>query len=218
MSGLDARFSNCSCFSYVRDRVSVSRSVALELCEQEKSIKELRGTVKELRDKLYFLVAYEPGPLNEGFRGDIILVGYDEEPVHAHRFILAGKSDVFRRMFENDMREKESGIVRIEDATAPVLRSMVKFCYTAEASFTEASVAEVLRIAHKYCIIDLKTVCESELSKDINADNICDRMVVAEMYEAKSLEYKLNVFFKENFDRLNMYSVVAKRLCSRSDK
>ncbi|KAL2611338.1 hypothetical protein R1flu_023030 [Riccia fluitans] len=182
--------------------VSIDVLLAVDLCEKEK--------------RLEFLSAYESNPLSKDFRGDVRLVGYDQEPVFAHRIILAGKSQVFKRMFENDMEEKETGIVQIDDASIPVLRSNVKYCYTADISFTtETSVEELLKIDHKYCIGNLKTLCDEVLSRTINEDNICDRMVLAEIYEVKKLEGNLNRFYSENLDKLNIYSLVAKRLCTR---
>ncbi|KAL3682448.1 hypothetical protein R1sor_000470 [Riccia sorocarpa] len=142
------------------------------------------------------------------------LMGCDQQHVHAHRFILAGRSTVFRRMFENDMNEKESGVVRIDDANTHVLRAMVNYCYTADVVFTaEATAEEVVKVAIKYCLSNLKAMCLSHLSKNINEDNVCERLLLAELYEGKDLRRAIEKFFVSNPSEV--YSSFAKRLCMR---
>ncbi|BBN19026.1 hypothetical protein MPTK1_8g07410 [Marchantia polymorpha subsp. ruderalis] len=161
--------------------------------------------------KVRFLQAYSPGPLSPLFRGDVTFVGCDLVPVFAHRFIMAGKSTVFGKMFDIDMKEKEIGTVQVDDADAPVLRSMVNFCYTAEILFTEeASVEEVMKLAHKYDISELKEVCESELCEGINEENLCTRLRLAHIYDIKTLNAVGVKFFKDNFD--DVYPSVVERL------
>ncbi|KAL3682621.1 hypothetical protein R1sor_000643 [Riccia sorocarpa] len=164
------------------------------------------GVFKDWREKvleknLRFLRAYEVSPLSEDFRGDVEFIGFDRISVYAHRFILAGRSKVFQRMFDTEMNEKKSGIIRVEDTLAPVLRSLVNYCYTAEIKFTEeAPTDELLKVAEKYDIEDLKAVCEDELSENISKDNLSKRVTLARLYNAKKLDSMTRAFFKANFD------------------
>ncbi|KAG6556129.1 hypothetical protein Mapa_002070 [Marchantia paleacea] len=192
---VDVCISNCTQYGgRFLCKLCVDRTVALALNKKP---------LHDLENKVRFLQAYEPGPLSELFRGDVSFVGCDLEPVFAHRFIMAGKSVVFRKMFDIDMKEKESGTVQVDDAVAPVLRSMVNYCYTADILFTEEAPAEeVLKLAHKYDINELKAVCESELSRGLR---------LAHIYDAKKLDAVAARFFKENFD--DVYTRVVERLC-----
>ncbi|KAL3682299.1 hypothetical protein R1sor_000321 [Riccia sorocarpa] len=163
--------------------------------------------------RLRFLREYESSPLSKDFRGDIRFLGWDGEEVHAHKFVMAGRSVVFRRMFSSDMQEKETGIVHCPDASAPVLKSMVNFCYTAEIQFTEeASPEEVLKIAHKYDIKNLKLVCEDELIIRIKEANVYELVMLAQKYDAKQLDKAIAKFFKEGFDVV--YPIFVQRLCN----
>ncbi|KAL3682594.1 hypothetical protein R1sor_000616 [Riccia sorocarpa] len=160
---------------------------------------------------LLFLRKYEVSPLCKDFRGDIKFVGSNGEEVYAHKFILVERSMVFRRMFDVDMG-KESGIVECPDVGAPVLRSMVNFCYTADIEFTdEAPAEEMLKIAHTYQIDYLKVVCEDELVEDIDKESFCRLLLLARKYDAKLLSEELEDYFRESFD--DVYPVFAKRLC-----
>ncbi|KAL3682073.1 hypothetical protein R1sor_000095 [Riccia sorocarpa] len=162
---------------------------------------KLRGRrEKEPERNLRFLRAYEISPLSDDFRGDVEFIGGDGKSVFAHRFILAGRSRVFQRMLDTEMKEKKSGIIRVDDVPAPVLRSMVNYCYTAEINFTEEAPAdELLKVAEKYDIEDLKAVCEDELSKDISRDNLSKRVTLARLYNAKKLDKMTRDYFKTNF-------------------
>ncbi|KAL3682622.1 hypothetical protein R1sor_000644 [Riccia sorocarpa] len=162
---------------------------------------KLNWREKGLEKKLRCLRAYEVSPLSEDFGGDVKFIGCDGKSVYAHRFVLAGRSTVFQRMFDTEMNEKKSGIIRVEDTPAPVLRSLVNYCYTAEIEFTEeAPPNELLKVADKYEIEDLKAVCEDELSKHISKDNLSKRVTLARLYNAKKLDRMTQEFFKENFD------------------
>ncbi|GBL87858.1 hypothetical protein AVEN_274629-1 [Araneus ventricosus] len=49
----------------------------------------------------------------------------------AHKIILSASSSVFNAMFSNDMKEKESDCVNIEDLSDDALRRMLLYIYTA---------------------------------------------------------------------------------------
>ncbi|KAL3682577.1 hypothetical protein R1sor_000599 [Riccia sorocarpa] len=193
----------------VRRQVKVSGTIRKEKREGEAfESKPLQGFEKKLR----FLRAYDPAPLSELFMGDIKFVGSDEKPVYAHRFIIAGKATVFQRMFHSDMKEKKSGTVVLNDASSPVIRSMVNFCYTAETEFTEdASAEEMLKISHKYDIRDLKQECDKELAKGVDQNNLCRLLKLAHLYDAKKLDSATARFFGRNFK--DVYKNVVERLC-----
>ncbi|KAL3682572.1 hypothetical protein R1sor_000594 [Riccia sorocarpa] len=202
---------DCNCCRR-SEKICIEQEAAHSLSETIERLVELQNSLEK---KLRFLQAFEPGPLSKYFRGDICFVGSDQEPIYAHRFIMEGKSTVFQKMFQTDMKEKESGTVRINDATSHVLRSMVNFCYTANIEFTEeASAEEMLKIGHKYDIKDLRDVCDEELCKDIDVDNLCKRLMLAHIYEAKKLGEFTAEFFHGNFPVT--YPRFVERLCRDS--
>ena len=54
--------------------------------------------------------------------------------VRVHKAILSARSDVFRAMFANNMKESFKNEVRIDDMTDRVLQELVHFMYTDEVS------------------------------------------------------------------------------------
>ena len=54
----------------------------------------------------------------------------DGEVFHCHQLILSARSDVFRAMFQNDMKESRSKKVAIEDVDPKVHGEMLHYIYT----------------------------------------------------------------------------------------
>lgn len=113
----------------------------------------------------------------------------------------AHRSTVFRKMFQIETLEEETGIVRIDDASLPVLRAVIRFCYCAEIDFThEVAAEDVLPVAHKYAIDLLQKVCEEELCATINGRNLPRRLKLAKKFQAKELQARALRYLKRNFD------------------
>lgn len=61
----------------------------------------------------------------------------------------------------------------------------------------------LLGAAHKYNIVELKNSCEKSLTKDINSDNVLDRLQEAWIYELDNLKKECMVYlfdFKNNYE------------------
>ncbi|CAM6084858.1 unnamed protein product [Calypogeia fissa] len=101
------------------------------------------------------------------------------------------------------MLEGETGVVHIDDATLPVMRAVIKFCYGADISFLdEVTGEEVLVVAHKYDIALLHKICEENLVKTLNNDNLPKRLSLAKGFQAPGLEAAASKYFKDNFDKV----------------
>ena len=125
--------------------------------------------------------------LAEGRFSDVIVVAEEREfPVH--RVILAQRSDVFRAMFDVDMTEKQNKRVVIEDLSADAVGDLLTFVYTDSAPNVNKLAMELLAAAEKYNIPRLKAVCEAELAKSLNIDNVIDRLLDSETYRADQLK------------------------------
>ena len=125
--------------------------------------------------------------LNEGLFSDVIVVA-DEREFPVHRAILAQRSNVFRAMFEVDMAEKRDNRVVIEDLSASAISDLLTFIYTDSAPNIKELAQELLAAAEKYNIPRLKAVCETELAKCLNIDNVIDRLIESETYRAFQLK------------------------------
>ncbi|KAL3699426.1 hypothetical protein R1sor_017448 [Riccia sorocarpa] len=165
----------------------------------------------KLSERFAFLKLPDPDPSMEIFKGDVTFVVHGCDTILAHRFILAGKSSVFCRMFDCGMLENKTGLIPIDDASYPVMRAVIKYCYTADISFTdEVPPDEVLKVAHKYEITHLRDVCAEELCGRINEKNLAEMLRLSKSYEAKTLQEASAKYFKEHFD--TVFSTVLENL------
>ena len=60
------------------------------------------------------------------------------------------RSPVFRAMLSSDMRERQAGIIRIDDAGLDVVRQMLRYMYTAKIQQGFNRIKELLVLANKY--------------------------------------------------------------------
>ncbi|KAF8786538.1 Speckle-type POZ protein like [Argiope bruennichi] len=101
----------------------------------------------------------------------------------AHKVILAARSPVFARMFENDMIEKKSGIVDIKDIDVAILNMMLTYMYSAKVETLNYDSALKLYIAaDRYEVIALKEHCSTFLKKDLSAFNCCEIFIFSDMH------------------------------------
>ena len=125
--------------------------------------------------------------LAEGLFSDVILEA-DKRQFPAHRVILAGHSEVFRAMFHADMEEQRTSRVVIEDLSADAVSDLLTFMYTDTAPNVDKLALELLEAAEKYNIVRLKAVCEAELAKHLDIDNVIDWVILADTYRADQLK------------------------------
>uniref|UniRef100_A0A0D9WXD9 BTB domain-containing protein n=1 Tax=Leersia perrieri TaxID=77586 RepID=A0A0D9WXD9_9ORYZ len=164
--------------------------------EASETEEELKREIDDLRSRLLFLRL--PDPLSHS---DLLLHAIpssdatdasasarpDTPAVPAHRVILASRSPVFRAMLENEMEESRSGIIKIYDVSYDVLRAFVHYMYTTEALLDEQMASDLLVLAEKYEVKNLKAYCEKFLTSKVSNDNAITHYAFAHRHSAKQL-------------------------------
>ena len=112
----------------------------------------------------------------------------EDQEFKAHKAILASQSPVFKKMFEVDMKEKETGIVRISEVAPAVVSEMVSYFYTGEAPHLNKHAKDLLNVANMYELKRLFTMCENKLIEKIKLDNVLDFLGHAELHNASELK------------------------------
>jgi len=93
-----------------------------------------------------------PSDMQKLFNDDTfsdVTLAVDRVTFKVHRAILAARSPVFKRMFSNEMKEKNEGIVDISDYSADVLEQMLMFIYTGHSPYLQEHVDELLSAANQ---------------------------------------------------------------------
>ena len=104
-----------------------------------------------------------------------------------HRAVLASQSPVFKKMFEADMKEKKSRVVKIDFAPS-VLSDLVTYLYTGTAPNVGKLARELLNAAKKYELPRLVAMCESELEEKIKVESVVDTLLLADRHSAVNLK------------------------------
>jgi len=114
---------------------------------------------------------------------DVVLVCGAEE-IKAHKSILAARSSVFEAMFSNEMLEKQTGEVKIDNCQPDELRDFLYFLYAGKLE-THNNVEGLLNLASFYQVDTLKEICEIYLMNKISKENALEILILANLYDSK---------------------------------
>ncbi|KAL5728402.1 hypothetical protein ACHQM5_001493 [Ranunculus cassubicifolius] len=176
--------------------------------EASETEEELKQEIEELKAKVAFLKFSSPVDHHRSPFTDVVLVASDDDrdkgapSVPAHKAILASRSPVFKAMLENEMEESRSGTIKIGDVSYDALRSFVQYLYTAEVPLDESMACDLLVLAEKYQVKQLKSHCESFLTSKLCAENAFMCYAFATQHNAKSLNEASISLITENMDKL----------------
>jgi len=97
------------------------------------------------------------------------------------------------KMFTGQFKECSTPKGAIEDVKNEVFQKFLGFIYSGNVDLTADDVIDLLDLANKYEVDDLKTVCELQLLKDLCADNAHDIFQYSHFYNC-SIDLKKAAF------------------------
>ena len=103
-----------------------------------------------------------------------------ESVFKVHKVILASVSEVFKKMFENEMQEKKTGVVNITDVDPEVMSDLLSYIYTGSSPNMESHTKELLVAADKYGMDSLVFICMKQLESDLSTETVADIVLVAD--------------------------------------
>ncbi|XP_021371214.1 BTB/POZ domain-containing protein 17-like isoform X2 [Mizuhopecten yessoensis] len=137
---------------YIQECVyTVYRKMESQVQEEESHILRDEGNFIEDVSKFYNQEALSDVKLKVG-----------EEVYHAHKFVLAKSSDVFRTMlYESRWSQENSSEFELSESIECqiVFDKFLRFLYTAEISIRVETAVGILCLADKYNVISLKSLC-----------------------------------------------------------
>lgn len=152
------------------------------------------------------------------------------EKIPCHAVILASRSTEFEAMLQHNMVEKQTMEIHIQDASPMMVRVMIKHIYTGEIPEDINEVAsDVIHVADKYHLANLKKVCVKVLMKQLNNFNALNTFILIDKYAPMSaLKEDVIMFIWDNYatifgteewmDFLKSYPNLATELCSFKGK
>jgi speckle-type POZ protein len=218
----EAAGATMKCVSCREEYKSVDAGTCRECYEEaSETEEELKREIEDLKAKVSFLRFWSPFDHSHHQLhhrstvpcfSDVVLVASEDEsgkpvanpvPVPAHKAVLASRSPVFRAMLENEMEESRSGTIKIGDVSYDALRAFVNYLYTAEASLDEQMACDLLVLAEKYQVKNLKTYCEKFMMSKLNWENSLLTFAFAHQHNAKNLVDAAQSLILDNMDKLS---------------
>merc|ERR1712224_639080 len=100
----------------------------------------------------------------------IFLVGPDQQPVYAHRCLLASRSEYFEALLQGGFQETGTRQLSVPDMSKDVLLLLLEYIYTDKLATDELTViyARLLQFAAQYCMPRLVELCELELREHVD--------------------------------------------------
>lgn len=109
------------------------------------------------------------------------------------------RSSVFAAMFRNEMAEKKTNEVFIEDCDTESFQEFLQYLYTGRIENITFDMAyHLYTTADKYDVQKLKKFCVQYMSRSVTAENVCDIAVLAEELGEMVLLDSAQQFFNEN--------------------
>ena len=140
--------------------------------------------------------------LEEGLWSDFTIV-VGEKKFKVHKFMLATRSPVFRKMIESSMKESVESYVEISDFSKDVVHEMLRFIYTGDAPNVKSNPQDMLSIADKYELDGLKALCIDALNKSLTTDNAVDTLLLADLHCADQLRATCMDFIITHLSKVN---------------
>ncbi|CAH1379430.1 unnamed protein product, partial [Tenebrio molitor] len=136
--------------------------------------------------------------LNEKF-SDVILV-LDGKNLHAHKTILAARSEYFEALLYDSSQNLKQSEVVIRDVSSEAFKKILKFIYTGTITITSnvKLILEVLELAHQYFVKDLENATIEKLKSCLDLKNICLILNTANMYDLSDLNQACYTFMDQN--------------------
>ena len=129
-----------------------------------------------------------------------ITIKIHNELIPGHKIVLA-RNKVFKNMFASSKSESSRSVLKITDCDAETFKTYLKYLYTDEVNNNEKTI-NLLALADQYLDLQLKTICELELSKDINLKNAMEKLTVAAKYHCDLLKVRTSKFIVEHYEEL----------------
>lgn len=132
---------------------------------------------------------------------DVIIKTSDKE-LPCHKLALAACSDVFRAMFEAQMKEsRENMVVLVDLFDASTIEDLIYYAYTrTEPPNIASQPCGLYEAANYFQIRHLKRMCLTAMLKTIDVENSVDYLQFAEKYGEEVLKERTCDFMIENCD------------------
>ncbi|GBM88661.1 Speckle-type POZ protein [Araneus ventricosus] len=121
----------------------------------------------------------------------------------AHKTVLCARSPVFKAMMTNDMKEKDSDCIRVDDLEDDIMQQLLLFLYSDSIENLQwKSATQLYYAVYKYQIGKLKEVCSSFLVGNLTPTNVVELLLLADTHSDKNLKKSVDDFILEHDEKI----------------
>jgi len=121
-----------------------------------------------------------------------------------HKTILAFASEIFKKMFECEMQEKNTGVVKITDVEPDIVSDLLSYIYTGSAPNLNTNAKELVIAADKYNMEELVILCVKQLESNLSSETVVDTLLVADkIYLGKPLKDACIDFIRKEYSSVS---------------
>ncbi|VDK77028.1 unnamed protein product [Anisakis simplex] len=136
--------------------------------------------------------------LDNGDHADFSLI-VGRRTFRCHKAILSARSPFFQAMFRNQTnQENVAGEVALEYVTPEAVSAILEYIYKDYCSELANQPADIMAAADRFCLDRLKLQCQEVLARDMTAGNVCERLRLADLYDAPKLRRKALCVIQRN--------------------
>lgn len=120
---------------------------------------------------------------------------------HAHKIILAARSEYFRALLYSGMRETNCNKIELKEAKANAFGLLLQYIYTGKMNLRnekEELLIDFLTLAHQFGFIELQKSISDYLESILDLKNVCSIYDISCLYNLKSLSEKCARFIDKH--------------------
>ncbi|GBL83295.1 TD and POZ domain-containing protein 5 [Araneus ventricosus] len=116
----------------------------------------------------------------------------------AHKIVLCARSPVFQAMLINDIKEKNSNIIQIDDLEDHIVQNLLLFLYSDSLETLQwESANKLYYAADKYAIEKLKVICSSFLIDNLSTSTASELLLLGDTHNDSRLKKAVENFISQ---------------------
>ena len=193
----------------------ITTSKIVILCNLEYQTVKKQTTPSE-RDQFQSRLASDLSDLLQSSAFADVKFQVQGEEIPAHKSILVSRSTYFDKMFNAGMQESESGRVEITDVEPTTFKAVLRYLYGSVLEEKEFEpLAKLIAAADKYGIDELKEICASALSTNLQVQDVIDALLLADLHNCQGLLRAAKTLFKAHSATVKEDQIKWKKLVER---
>jgi len=127
--------------------------------------------------------------VNDTYSSDIGFELEDKLMTHAHKMLIASRSEYFKTIFESGFKEHSAQVIAIEMVEQNIFNAVLQYLYTGDDAVAQSDrIVDILIAADRFLLDDLKQICESILESSLDTDNCAYLLAIADKHNAPRLK------------------------------